>query len=217
MSNILADAFKNLKAASNAGPKKHFLVSNGMHTQRLKDAAKRRDGRAMRKLIKAENCDDLIAAFPVDQFSILHAICGGNFVMGDIVGRIVEKRGAPISLIISTLSLSVKNCVAYAEILEKNPAMQFDLLVSDYFKNSNGEIFRAIEELLLEKFPDQFRVRNARSHAKILLFDYGGDDVICIETSANLRSSVNIEQAVVTASREVWEFHKTWILEVCNE
>ena len=53
----------------------------------------------------------------------------------------------------------------------------------------------------------KWKIAKARNHAKVALFDCG----LVIETSANLRSSDNIEQITAVHDVELYDFHREWI------
>lgn len=195
--------------------KKHFAVGNRTFIQRKKDAMKRKDKALARKLIQPENCDCILDEFPKEN-EILHAITCGDFVMGDLIIRAIQRLGPPERLTLATLSMSLKNAEALADQMAQHPSLQVDLLLSHYFQNTNGDIFTAIENLLSKKFPERFSVKIERSHAKITLFEYP-DAAYVIETSANLRSSNNIEQMVITNDRALLNFHRQWIEEVTHD
>ena len=208
----LADAFKELDDPEGAVRKRNFPVASKNFIQRLKDEMKRKDRQAARKLIRPKNAAALVAELP-EEGDTLHGVTCGDFVMGDIIGQMVEKVGCPDRLTISTLSLSVKNAEMLARILVANPALVVQMAVSHYFQSTNGEVFTALETLLVEKFPGRFNLGVGRTHAKILCFDYP-EAAYVIETSANLRSSNNIEQFVISNNPELLDFHATWINEI---
>lgn len=215
MSKVLADAFQELANPEGAVRGRNFPVASNNFIQRKKDAMKRKDRAAARKLIRPENADAIVDLLPAAG-DTLHGITCGDFVMGDLIGRVVVKKGAPRRITISTLSLSVKNVEMFAGILAENEDLEVELLVSHYFQSTNGEIFTAIEALLCEKYPDRFRVAVDRSHAKVLIFDFEEEKWV-FETSANLRSSNNIEQFTVSNCPELLDFHRGWILELMNK
>jgi hypothetical protein len=208
----LRDAFKELRDPEGGVRARNFPVKSRNFIQRKKDEMKRKDRSAARKLIRPENADAIVDVFPAPGDQV-HGITSGDFVMGDLIGQVVKRFGSPRRITISTLSLSVKNAELLARVLESSVDLEIELLISHYFQSTNGDIFRAIESLLSEKFPGRFAVTVGRSHAKILLFDYSASAWV-VETSANLRSSNNIEQFVISNDRALLDFHRGWILEI---
>ena len=169
----------------------------------------RDDTISSKKLIRPENADVLLADFPSREGEMLHAITAGDFVFGDFILRLIARDGPPRSMTTATLSLSLKNIKGLVAVLTETP-FPFHLVLSHYFQSTNKEIFRAIEELLIP-IPD-FRLNIGRCHAKITLLDFP-DRAVVIESSANLRSSGNIEQIFAKQSRELYDFHFAWIAE----
>jgi hypothetical protein len=55
----------------------------------------------------------------------------------------------------------------------------------------------------------------ARNHAKIILVSYD-DNWFTFETSANLRSSDNLETMTIFNDREIHDFHAEWIDEIAS-
>lgn len=213
MSSVLSQAMRDARNPEKPLREKHFPTGNKNYVQRKKDAMKARDKSRARKLIKPEN-----ARAAVDLFNpgmeAMHCITCGDFVMCDLLVELISKFGRPEELIFSTLSMSEKNAASLAKIL-KTHQVPFTLLLSHYFKNSNGKIFTAIENLLINQFPELMTVKIYRSHAKVFLLDYG-DLKISIESSANLRSSNNIEQFTIYTDPDLFHFHKGWITQVMN-
>lgn len=210
----LKEAFADLVDPEGGVRERNFPVPSKNYIQRKKDAMKAKDRSAARKLIKPKNADQIIELLP-EPGDLVHAITCGDFVMGDCLGRFCDLRGCPSRLTISTLSLSVKNAEMFSRILEKNPSLEFELLLSHYFQSTNGDVFTAVERLISEKFPDRARVGVNRSHAKIFLFDYKDDRRNwVIESSANLRSSNNMEQMTISNDRGLLDFHREWICEM---
>lgn len=209
-----AAAFRNQEADVRS---RHFPVATrGLTAVRRFNLAKRRDGKAGRKLIRPENADQVIESLPGSPDETLHALVCGDFVFCDLLTRIVDRMGAPVRLSVATLSLSMRNLESLAAMMTAAPELRFHLVLSHYFQSTSKDLFVALEKLLVEIFPDRFELTIGRSHAKVALFDYGPDDgiePIVIETSANLRSSGNLEQLAIFRGRELAEFHAGWIEE----
>lgn len=188
MPDPLRAAFSALKNPETEIRARRFPVaSRGIVLKKLGDL-KRSDARAVKKLIRPENADVILADFPAEDGDMLHAITCGDFVFCDFILRLIEREGTPRAMTATTLSLSLKN-------VEKLAA---------------GDILRAIEALMIP-IPT-FRLTIGRSHAKVTLLDYP-DRAYVIESSANLRSSRNIEQITAKRCRDLHDFHLTWIEE----
>jgi len=187
------------------------VPTQGITAHRRFQLAKRREGKAARALIKPQNADQVIDLLPELPEETLHAIVCGDFVFCDLLTRIVSRLGAPAKLTVATLSLSIRNLEALVAMLQAEPDLHFHLVLSHYFQSTSKEIFVALEKLVLETFPDRAAVTVGRSHAKVAVFDYAAGLPLVIETSANLRSSGNIEQIAAFRGRELADFHLGWI------
>jgi hypothetical protein len=207
--NPLRAAFAALKNPETEIRARRFPVaSRGIVLKKLGDL-KRSDARAVKKLIRPENADVILADFPSEDGDMLHAITCGDFVFCDFILRLIQRAGIPRAMTAATLSLSLKNVEKLAALLTATP-FPFHLVLSHYFKSTSGEIFRAIESLLVP-IPG-FRLTIGRCHAKVTLLDYP-DRALVIESSANLRSSRNIEQITAKQCRALHDFHLQWIEE----
>lgn len=162
-----------------------------------------------RALVRAENADDLANAWPAPGESV-HAVLAGEFVMGDLIDRVRTIHGNPRAIWIATLSLGLPNVQTL-----KSAALagvETRVLVSHYFQSTEDSLYDAMMRDLL---PAGVKLYVGRLHAKVMLFDYEGTPVV-ITTSANLRSSNNLEQADLFAWPDLFFFHQGWMREVCD-
>lgn len=171
-----------------------------------------KDRAASKALIRPENADAIIDLIPADESQTLHAITCGDFIFCNLITRLVERHGPPPKLTVCSLSLSLKNCEALAAMMTAHPDLIFHLVLSHYFQSTNKEIFISLEKLVAETFPDRCTVTVGHSHCKVTILDYAEQPII-IETSANLRSSNNLEQMVISRGRYLADFHLEWIEE----
>ena len=177
----------------------HFL-------QRREALRTRLDRAALRRLCKPENAQELAKAMP-DADTSVHALITGNFIFADLLGAVIGIHGKPQNMTIATLSLSKKNVEMISAMLAKDPFPIF-FLISHYFSRTNKEIFAALQAVA-ETQP-ALTIRVARTHCKIALLDYS-ENAWCIETSANLRSSGNLEQVTIVNDRGLLDFHREWM------
>lgn len=192
--------------------RKFPVPTRGLTAHREFQVAKRRDAKAGKKLIKPENADQVLDCLPAAEGEALHALVCGDFVFCNLITRLVERIGAPTEITLATLSVSLKNLEALEAMLRACPALKLHIVLSHYFQTTSKEIFIALETLIAEKFPDRFMLTIGRSHAKVALIDYGSSCYV-IETSANLRSSGNLEQVAIFRERDLFDFHAAWIRE----
>jgi hypothetical protein len=73
-----------------------------------------------------------------------------------------------------------------------------------------GEIYANLHQELTRR---GHRCAAIRSHAKIMLFELTDGRCLTWESSANLRSCRNVEQAVFTNDKDLLRFHRNWMSE----
>ena len=196
----LADSFARLSRPKDFA----FEVAPKHIVRKVYDALNARKRAARRMLIKAENARELCAVIselkPGDQ---LHAVTPGNFVFCELLIQLCTTI-KPKMLTPATLSLSVGNVDALKIALDDGRIRRLDFLISDYFANVNKPIMGTMEQAAIRR---NWKIGKARNHAKVALFDFG----LVIETSANLRSSDNIEQITAVHDVDLYDFHREWI------
>lgn len=188
-----------------------FPVGLRVHAQRVKESLKRRDRRSASVYIKAENAAALERVLPAEEGDWLHAILPGDFTFCDLLPCLIERRGCPARIDLTTLSLSEKNVHTLLGILGHPAEPLVSMLLSCYFEASNADIFRAAEVMLASH--SRFRLGVWRQHTKIMLLEWP-DAALVIEGSANLRSANCIEQVTARCSRDLLHFHRQWIEEI---
>jgi len=192
--------------------RKFPVPTRGLTAHREFQVAKRRDAKAGKALIRPENADQVLDQLPALAGETLHALVCGDFVFCNLITRLVERLGPPAEITLATLSVSLKNLESLEGMLRACPELRLHIVLSHYFQTTSKEIFIALETLIGEKFADRFTLTIGRSHAKVALIDYR-EHCFVIETSANLRSSGNLEQLAIFRERELFDFHATWIRE----
>jgi hypothetical protein len=110
---------------------------------------------------------------------------------------------------IATLCYSQRNTAELLSLLDSQPGLRLTLLVSDFFAKHNKEMHEGFQEKLTA-YPTA-RIAAARSHCKVVCFDFGDNDGLTFEGSANLRTNRNQEQLTVTRDRALHDWHATWI------
>lgn len=167
-------------------PRTHFI-------QRSEALRTKLDRAALKRLCKPENARELASVMPSEDCSV-HALITGTFIFGDLLGAVIDRHGPPRSLFLASLSLSQGNVALLARLLDQHRLPIWSALTA-----------------VAEKHPS-LTLRVARTHCKVALFDYPAAAWV-IETSANLRSSGNLEQVTILHDRGLLEFHRAWMLD----
>ena len=202
--STLADAFDKLRAPRQAP----FDVVPARIVRRVYDAQNARRRAARKALVKPENAAELVRQIAdLEEGDRLHAVIPGNFVFAEILTQLAE-RMKPESVTIATLSLAKQNVDALAAALDAGHIGRINFLISEYFAATNKQIMAHMEQAAQNR---RWRIGTKRTHAKIATLD---TNHLVIETSANLRSSQNVEQLSVFRDRELHNFHVGWIAEL---
>ena len=139
----------------------------------------------------------------------VHALMLGTFDLCQVIGATAKLLPDLRHLRIATLCYSKRNAAELSALLEARPGLALTLLVSVFFvANNKAGHEQTVAELTA--FPN-VKVAAARSHCKVVCFDFGERDGLTFEGSANLRGNKNREQLAVIRDRPLHDFHATWI------
>lgn len=170
----------------------------------------RRQRRGIRAFIRPENAAALLEYLP-SPGDRTHGILRGDFVLCDIIPAIIAKRGGCPHLRIATLGLSVSNADTLAMLVERGHVERLTLVVSHYFQQvDKATVYRGVESRLR----GLAEIIVTRCHAKVICLPNRSGDFYVVEGSANLRSSDNVEQIVITNDRDTHDFHVAWMEEI---
>jgi hypothetical protein len=137
----------------------------------------------------------------------------GNFASFDLVIAVIKRFPEPIEeLTVATLGFNKRNFSHLSDLIDEGAIKSAYILASEYFAATD----RGAAGLALAKSRNRpLKIGFGRNHAKIQVL-FGNTVQIVSETSANLRSCNNIEQATIFNNRELADFHRSWIKEVIN-
>lgn len=185
------------------------LPANLAHFHRVKAEDKKRR-RGVKRYIRPENADFILAHLPSDPSDRTHCVLRGDFVLCDLIPAVIRARGACPHLRISTLGLSVANAEQLLALMDAGKVERLTLIVSHYFQQVDKLTTWKAVDALLGKKPGA-RIAVTRSHAKVILLPTASGDAYVIEGSANLRSSDNLEQLAIFNDAETMVFHAAWM------
>ena len=175
--------------------------------RRLRRVASRRFAR----LTARASAKQVLAPLPVSGES-LHLVMDGNFSGWSLCEAAIELLGEPVErLVICTLGFNSENAASLCDYLDRGVVKSVLLTVSHYFRHSDRSIFDRVRGELEGRGQT---VVIARCHAKLVLAKTSKRNLV-IESSANLRSSQNYEQATVADDPALLNFHEEWIRELC--
>ena len=204
----LAGAFARLSQPRTAA---FALSTRTLQAKRVFDRMNARQRAIRQKYVRPENADRIAELMPTEADQVLHAITPGDWIFCDLLTTICRTR-KPLALHVATLSMSKANVDALTAELTAGNVGSIAILISNFFEKTNVGIFQHLKKA--EEDHPAFTVAVERTHAKIALFQFGKSDRLTIETSANLRSSQNIEQITAIADPALYDFHRQWLDEL---
>jgi len=144
-----------------------------------------------------------------------HVAAKGNWAGWLLVPRFIElsQPGRIEHLSIATLGFSRDNADHLLTLLDAGRIGTVDFLYSCYFRSNEKELTSYLSAELVRR---GHRCAAARQHAKIIAIKTATADIV-VESSANLRSSRNIECFTFSNDRQLLEFHVGWIRDVLQK
>lgn len=163
-----------------------------------------------KQFIKPENALTVVRRLP-GPGETTHCILRGDFVVGDLLTLLLDGNLHCPHLRLATLGMSHENAKTIAALVKTGKVGRCSLVLSHYFASVNkSTVFFDVEQELA----GLATITVMRNHAKIVAMERQGagpEDWLAIETSANLRSSDNLEQMTIFNDRDVHDFHAEWI------
>ena len=134
------------------------------------------------------------------------AILDGKFIFGDFIEALIVKNNWLVEdLTISTLSMSQDNVDSLRNLLVGDYVMQMNIIISHYyFANERAGLMPYLYEKL--DVDNKLQVAVASVHTKIAMIRTQCGKKITIHGSANMRTSSNIEQIVIEAGDDIYDF-----------
>lgn len=150
---------------------------------------------------------DLARELKVGNGQRYNAIVSGNFVFGDFLHAYLTMHHIRAErMTITTLSLSSRNIDSLKRLMELGYIGTLDMVLSIYFYGH--ERWQLIPHLYKSLDKDnRFQLAIAGIHTKIVFFETHQGQKIVIHGSANLRSSVNVEQFTIEENPELFDFY----------
>ena len=146
-----------------------------------------------------------------------YAWVSGSFIFGDLLEALWRRRNIDIKeLSIVSLSISEENIDSWAGLLAQGNIERFNLVCSAYFYSHYK--FDMIPYLYQQIGNDpRVQVAFGAYHQKIITLETHHGNTLTIHGSANMRSSMNVEQVMVEPNnRELHDFNAHLIAEICD-
>jgi len=145
----------------------------------------------------------------------IHIAFRGNFDAFDLTPAVLELAQVNAEeLLVATLGFNEKGTARLLDLLDTGRIRSCWFLVSVYFQGACRSTFDYLAEQLTRRGQ---RVAARRNHAKIQALKLADGRCFVIESSANLRSCRNVEQAMLTESPDLYAFHRSWMDELFSK
>ena len=139
----------------------------------------------------------------------LHGLMTGTYDLMHLLVVLLGALGSPCLVMrVATLSLSARNVAEMAALLDAGAVRRLDLLVSDFARKHDKEIFAS---LLAEFSSRGQRVASARSHCKVVTLALEDGRRYALEGSANLRTNHNVEQFALSRGPQPHGWYDAWL------
>lgn len=145
----------------------------------------------------------------------LHFLLSGTYDLATMLGYLITSRGVQcINMRLATLAFSSRNTHELMGLVDTGTVAKVSLLCSDFHaKHSPTEYAEAVRVFQARGM----RVCAPRSHCKIATMQFADGLKLTMETSANLRTNNNIEQATLFNDAELHDWHAQWLDEKHRE
>jgi hypothetical protein len=173
--------------------------------------------RPARTRVAARRCAMLKAAgdvlrFLPDEGEALDAVMTGVYDLMHLLVALLDKLGTPcVVLRVATLSLAGRNVAELRRLLDEGEVGRLDVLVSDFFRKHDKELFAALLAQIADAPDGRGRVAAARSHCKVVTVALDDGRRYTLTGSANLRTNKNLEQVTLTRSAGLFAFYDAWL------
>lgn len=161
--------------------------------------------------LKKQKLNQILTEYP-NEGEIIHLITNGSYDLYNIVDDLIDKYGAVDELIGSTWCMNSHTVmdlkVKYKERLIKN----IILLTGDYFKLKQRSEYGQLYEFMQD---NKLHYKSCKNHAKILAVKINDKNIV-VESSANFTTNPRVENFTIYNDKELYDFHKSWIMEAIN-
>jgi hypothetical protein len=160
------------------------------------------------ELIRVAREANLRKVFPaLEEGNSYHIISSGDIDAVSFLTLAIERYGPLEELYASTWTMSRQDCELLDRYLRDGLIRKITFFVGEYFAKRETSVYASIIEVI-ERHAG--RIKLFRNHCKLLVMRTVAGLHITIEGSANFTTNPRTEQTVITPSRELFFFYRTW-------
>lgn len=139
-----------------------------------------------------------------------HIVSNGYFDYYDIIPAFCKLIKKPLELFATTWTVRYESVTNMMELFDNGAIKSIHMVVGEYLKSREPAVYN----LLFESCNNRGQVCKARkNHTKITLLGNHDEELfIVIEGSANFTANPRVEQYIINNDKELYEFHKKWII-----
>lgn len=178
-------------------------------TKKISPRAFRHDGktRAINGM-KKELLSDLLGKLP-EQNEYIHLISNGKYDYYTFIPVILNQVRHIDELWGSTWTMNRSNCENLFSLFDEGKIGRINIITGLYFKRRETAVYASLVEGMAKR---RQKVVSCDNHAKIILIRTK-DKYYVVEGSANWTGNPRIEQNTITQSKELFDFHRSWMEE----
>ncbi|GHU69976.1 hypothetical protein FACS1894184_14800 [Clostridia bacterium] len=175
---------------------------------------KRQERLRLEHINRYENACQLLQNGMPAQGEAVHVISGGVFDYWDIIPWIINNYGAASELLASTWTMNRECVLSLLNLYDSGKIRSMGIVSGDYFKNRETAVFATLYEGMQQR-NQPFACFN--NHAKVLLIHIPDVCWFVAEGSANFNANPRLEQFQLMNDKELYNFHKQWIMEALKK
>jgi hypothetical protein len=168
------------------------------------------------ELIRVSREKNLRAIFPeLSPGYSYHFLSAGDIDAVSFLTLLIEKHGPFDTLYGSTWTMSRQDCELLDHYLADGLIKSITFFTGEYFAKRETSVYASLVDVIRRHGG---RLKMFRNHCKILLVhNQDADFWAVVESSANFTTNPRSEQTVVTPSRELFEFYKSWFEDLMSD
>ena len=161
------------------------------------------------KKMRREKAAEILTALPApgEEF---HIVSNGSFDYFDFIPILISLAGPASRGYFSTWTLNRQNCLDLLKLHDDGKLESIHFLAGDYFKKRETAVYTTLVEGVTVRGG---RVKTHANHAKIALLQCGENHLV-MEGSANFTANPRVEQNIIANSKQLFEYHESWIKEI---
>lgn len=152
---------------------------------------------------------------PPDFGEQIHIVSASKFNFWTICPALINWSGGYVDEVLaSTWTTNYSNVKELFQLWDEGKIGTSSWVVGSYFKTRESSVYAMLADGLIKRGG---RIIAFENHSKVLLISNKDQNKwYCVEGSANMTSNPRLEQYLIANSRELYEFHRNWFMEMLD-